>query len=108
MGWDPGNWFIVVFWWFDDVNVQKMVIVTNGYQKWLPQNGYQKMVLTLVTILSGFWITCCTNSRGQWVCNGHVQPPAPFLPQDVQAVHCTLRGDALWFGVKAGACDKVP
>ena len=76
--------------------------------KWLPQNGYQKMVLTLVTILSGFWITCCTNSRGQWVCNGHVQPPAPFLPQDVQAVHCTLRGDALWFGVKAGACDKVP
>lgn len=26
---------------------------------------------------------------------------------DVQAVHCTLRGDALWFGVKAGACDKV-
>jgi hypothetical protein len=44
MGWDPGNWFIVVFWWFDDVNVQKMVIVTNGYQKWLPQNGYHKMV----------------------------------------------------------------
>ena len=40
--------------------------------------------------------------------NGHVQPPAPFLPQDVQAVHCTLRGDALWFVVKAGACDKVP
>lgn len=26
---------------------------------------------------------------------------------DVQAVHCTLRGDALWFGVKAGACDQV-
>lgn len=26
---------------------------------------------------------------------------------DVQVVHCTLRGDALWFGVKAGACDKV-
>jgi len=27
--------------------------------------------------------------------------------QEIQASHCVLRGDALWFGVKANACDQV-